>query len=355
MEHVCTALANGLRNRGHTVIEAFAEDAFDRKNRASQQWGVRLRTVKTWKKLPTPRSLIQWGLDGYHLRSWLRELRPDVVNVHFITDQALPFLALRSSVGYRLVLTSHGSDLLRTSSAVARKALPILLPRADHVVAVSDAVADRAHQIAPSARVTTIPNGINLDFWSPRADIEPDPHLLVQIGRLHHVKGQDVLLNALPRLRQRVPDARVVFVGDGPDHRQLEALAEDLGLSDAVTFVGACSHDEVRDWVHRAGVGVLPSRSEGLPLTLLEMMATGTPVVATSVGGVPSTVADPPAARLVPPEDPDALADSLADVLTDPATRSALIEQGQARAAAFSWTHTLDAHERVLIPAETVA
>jgi glycosyltransferase involved in cell wall biosynthesis len=127
------------------------------------------------------------------------------------------------------------------------------------------------------------------------------------VGRLSRQKGQDVLLDAWPTVRQRVPGARLALVGDGPDIEALRART-----SDGVEFTGA--RDEVSVWFAAADVVALPSRWEGMSLAMLEAMACGRPLVVTDVAGAEVAVG-----AVVPPEDPHALADAVVDRLVDQA------------------------------------
>ena len=147
------------------------------------------------------------------------------------------------------------------------------------------------------------------------------------VGRLVPDKGQGILLEALAALRAGGTDARLTLVGDGPDRAGLEARTRELGLDGAVTFTGSVGQDRIRDHYAAADVFCLPSFAEGIPVVLMEAMATGLPVVTTQIMGIPELVAD----MLVPPGDVAALHDALAALAADPARRAALGEAGRAR------------------------
>src|SRR5207247_3601899 len=130
-------------------------------------------------------------------------------------------------------------------------------------------------------------------------------HAAVAVGRLAHVKGFDVLLEAVALVRQAMPEFSLRIVGDGPERAALERLISDLHLADSVELVGY--KEDPTGHFEEAGLYLLSSRSEGIPLTLLEAMACGLPLVATAVGGVPEIVSDEKEGLLVRPEDPVAL------------------------------------------------
>jgi glycosyltransferase involved in cell wall biosynthesis len=287
--------------------------------------------------------------------------RPDVVNVHFINAYAVYFALLRSFFGYRLVLSAHGSDLLSPYNTIDRVLLPYLLRRADAVSVISRALHKEAVRIAPSvaSKVHLIPNGVDLEFWRP-----PDgrslstgagsKELVVSVGRLAHVKGHDVLIRAFASVVSQRPAAQLVIVGEGDRRAWLERIVAELGMEDHVRLVGALEPDAVRAYLWHASVFVLPSRSEGMGLALLEAMATGTPSVAAAVGGVPE-VAEGGAALLVPAEDVSALALVLVELLSSEETRASLAAVGRRRAARYSWGDCVVAFERVYVGADPAA
>ena len=343
------ALAEGLAARGHRVTRVHAERQPEREGTdLGERWALPLPEFQTWRKLPHPASAVASARAALRLAQCLRWVRPDVVNVHFVDSRAAYFLLLRLLFGYRLVLTAHGSDVLRPRGAVNGALLPHLLRRADAVVAVSADVAGRVRSLAPAAPVGVIQNGVDLGFWTDGGGGEREPGRVVQVGTLRHVKGQDVALRALVLLRADLPHVRLELVGDGPWREHLDALAAELGVRDAVTFAGALGPAQIRERLHRASVCVLPSRSEGLPLTLLEAMAAGAPVVASAVGGVPEVAGEPPCVRLVPPDRPEALAEALRSLLAEPEEAGRLAARARTRVEAFSWSRTLRETEAAL-------
>ena len=265
--------------------------------------------------------------------------RPDVVNVHFVRPGCRHLLRLRRVFGYRVVLSFHGSDILRTRPEDAPH-LPRLVRDADAVTAVSRPVAEglaRLPGITPD-RITTIPNGIDFDYWSSGYDPEraaAAPQTVLAVGRLTAVKGHDVLIDAFKHVVEAVPAARLVLLGGGEDEAALRGRVATLGLDHAVQLPGQATPDTVREHLGRSAIFALPSRSEGMPLSLLEAMAAGVPCVAAAVGGVPDVVGDA-AGVTVPPEDPGALAEALTRLLQQPPDRRRLAEAGHRRAADFT-------------------
>ena len=144
---------------------------------------------------------------------------------------------------------------------------------------------------------------------------------ILTVGRVVPVKGQSLLVESVAALRERGVEATLTIVGDGPELPALRALAAGLGVADRVRFEGAVGQDEIRGYYERADVFALPSFAEGLPVVLIEAMATGHPVVASRMTGVPELVEEGVSGLLVVPGDGADLTRALERLLREPAAR----------------------------------
>jgi glycosyltransferase involved in cell wall biosynthesis len=153
---------------------------------------------------------------------------------------------------------------------------------------------------------------------------------LLFVGRVAAVKGVPVLLEALAQLRQRLADVELTIAGDGPDRRILQAQAAELGVGNAVRFLGYQSQSQVRELLAGTDVFVMSSFAEGVPVVLMEAMAAGVPVVATRVGGVAELVEEGKSGFLVAPGDAPATARKIEALLIDPELRSRFGAAGRA-------------------------
>ena len=270
----------------------------------------------------------------------LARVGPDVVNLHFVTGAALYFLALRPAFRYRLVISAHGGDLLRTTPQM-RGRLPGFLRAADAVTVVSEELASiaRGHGV-PEARLHRIPNGADTGYWCPGPPA-PEPGRIAAVGRLLPIKGFDLLIEAAAGL----PEARVAIMGEGEERPALEAAIASRGLGGRVTLLGHVAPERMRRELRRASLFAMPSRFEGMPLALVEALAVGCPAVAARVGGVPE-VLTPEAGRIVPPDDADALREALAEGLSGAAAHTR--EGARARAERFSEAETYGAYAALL-------
>ena len=196
----------------------------------------------------------------------------------------------------------------------------------DLIIANSEAVKQdvvRQEKVEPS-KVRVVYNGIDPSLY----DVPADPALRASLGipeeakvvgviaNLIHYKGHCFLLQAWQTVKQKIPGARLLLIGDGPLRGELEALVKELHLEEEVLFLG--SRQDIPQLLALMDVAVLPSLEEGFPNAVLEAMAAGKPVVATNVGGVPEAIIHEETGFLVPPKDPKALADAIIRVLSDP-------------------------------------
>lgn len=201
------------------------------------------------------------------------------------------------------------------------------------VVAPSAEVADayRAAYRLPASHMRVIPNvpaaeppanGFDREALRREVGGEGVELLVIAVARLQPEKGIDDLVSAAAALRPHLPGLRVAVAGSGPEEAALRARIEDAGLAGSFSLLG--SRSDVGALLAAADAFCLPSRHEGLPLSLLEAMQAGLACVATRVGGVPGVIADGVDGVLVEPDDPDALAEALGGVLRDGDRRRAM-------------------------------
>jgi glycosyltransferase involved in cell wall biosynthesis len=177
---------------------------------------------------------------------------------------------------------------------------------------------------------------------------------VVAVGRLVDKKGFGYLLEAAPRILERVPEARIVLGGGGPLEGSLRERARRLGIADRVVFAGALSHPEVLRLLASAEVVVMPSvrdergNVDGLPVVVLEAMAAARPVVASAISGLPLAIEDGVSGRLVPERDPGAIADAVIELLTDPDRARRLGAEARRRVEEeLNWDAVAGIHDRL--------
>ena len=227
---------------------------------------------------------------------------------------------------FAFVWTAHN---LLLPSRLARLAVKLIGPAAGKVIAISQAVRESLTLNGlPATKITVIPNGIDLTEFShlpSRAvarhslGLSPDTFVVACIARLSPEKGIDTLLKALREL----PEMETLIAGDGPERRRLTEIAPPNAR-----FLGRL--EDIRPLLAAADALAIPSRQEGQGIVALEAMASGIPVVASWVGGLPEMITEGETGLLVPPNDPFALASALRRLRADAPLRAHLAEQGRA-------------------------
>ena len=249
-----------------------------------------------------------------------QELQPDLYHVHLSDPTPLLHLATLEVAPAPTLLTLHNQMLGLFDGTDPGSLLARLLKESQVITGVSTAAVVEAARARPDLahRMVTIPNGVTPGEALP---LPAEPRLLA-IGRLVPQKGFDRLLRALPTVLARHPQASLDVIGAGPERRQLEALAGDLGLLDRVRFHGFVDRVRVPGFLAQARLVAAPSRFEGMPYALLEAAAAARPIVATRVGGIDQVVMDQQTGLLVDGEavdrEPAVLGEAIAELLADP-------------------------------------
>ncbi len=258
-----------------------------------------------------------------HLRA-VRDLRPDILHVNLATPWGGQYAQLAGLLARGVRVVAVENSPIRSSDRLQILAKRALSRRIDAHVACGAWLGHEIERMVglPAGRVRVVHNGIPEVLPDPVCGLPPG--LVVgTVGRLTREKGFDLLIRAAAK----VPGFSLVIVGAGEEQERLAALAEDLGIGDRVVLTGWVA--DSRAWLRGFDVFVLPSLIEGFPLTTLEAMLAGVPVVASDVGGVGEAVREGQTGRLVPSGDVDALAAAIASLVDDPGTRAALGTRGR--------------------------
>jgi len=286
-------------------------------------WGLATPSNPTWRR---PRSWGSFARATLQFTNVVREFNPDVIHVHYPLSQALPILGARFfGRRWRLIVTVHGSEI-RVSPSTAPQIGPWqarLLMAADAVTAVSESLRrDTLRRYPdPAGKFQVIPNGVG-EAWfehSPALNNNEQRYILF-VGRLHPVKGPDLLLQAWKQVSPRFPGIQLWLVGDGPEREKLEVLTKQLGISSTTKFLGQKTQKELQALYSKAEAYVLPSRSEGMPLCLLEAGASRALCIGTRIPGVESILEDRVTGFLAEVESPPSLAATISEALELPSS-----------------------------------
>jgi len=340
--------AAGMLSRGHRVLLLCPPEA--PMHAHAVRLGVPVEALpiarKNWKGFTA-------------LRNWLKaHPKIDVLNTHSSTDAWLAALAcatLRQAPP--IVRTRHVSTPVNN-----RAATRWLYQRATrHIVTAGEALKQqliRDNRFDP-ARITSVPTGIDLARYAPRdraaacatLGLDANRHYLGIVATLRNWKGHTYLLEAFTQLAPVYADWDLILVGDGPQRQNLEKLVAHLKLEKRVRFVG--NRDDVETWLNAFDLFVLPSYGEeGVSQSVMQAMAAGRPVVATTVGAIAEAVQHECTGLLVPPRNTDALRAALIRLMDDEALRRKLGADGLDHARRhFGLEHMLARMEAVFLQA----
>jgi glycosyltransferase involved in cell wall biosynthesis len=345
MERVVARLATTLRARGHSV-GITCTDLEGALAPGLRDQGIRVTHVPA----PGRSTLVR----PVALRRWFEEISPDIVHIHNV-PWLKAALAARQARVPGVLFTLHGRN-------AAQKRMGLLLDRCavrlcDRITAVSTPlhqhVTERLH--APPQRVLTIPNGIDLEEFSPsrargrvraQLGLRDDQPLVGMVARLEPVKNHACLLRAFAKVSGEVPSARLLLVGDGQLRGDIERRIAECGLGESVIMMG--ERADVADVYRDLDVHVLSSFAEGASISLLEAMASEVCNVASDVGGTPELLDGGSCGLLVSAGDADALARGIIEVLRDSERRRGLARAARRRCLEhYGFAKAIDRYERI--------
>ncbi len=273
--------------------------------------------------------------DPWRLSRYLKKRKVDVVHAHsgaFFMSVAAARLAGVPAVFY----TDHGRPQVEGTKRMIEEATTARF--VDRVIAVSEEL--KQHLITkthfPAGKIDVIVNGVDTDIFQPRPKpqklfaefrLPQGAKIIGSTGRFSREKGYHILIESFSLVVQKIPDAHLLLVGDGPQRDELERQSRETGCGDKIVFAGVRS--DIPELLNLFDIFALPSIYEGTSMSLLEAMASGTPPVATEVGGNLSIIKNQESGLLVPSENPSALAEAIIELLSDDGKRNAFGKAAQ--------------------------
>ena len=310
-------LSHALTDRGHEVYAASVPD--------SPLW-TELSFLTQSRRLALSRHNYLKNLTS--LAAFVRAHGIEIVHAHAARDYHLAALAVRLAPRSRLVLTRHALFPLRRINRP-------LLRSAGRVIAVSQAVAEsvRRSGVIESSKITVVHNGIDTDRFDQANSRKANRSILIgTVGHLAPIKGFDVFVRAAKMISAHRQDVRFLIIGEDKSaqmeqRRSLESLVAELGLSEIVSMPGW--QDDMPAVLSSLNLFVSSARSEPFGLAIVEAMAAGLPIVATASEGAQEIIEDGITGKLVPTNDPEALAQAINALLDDPLECSRLARNAQ--------------------------
>lgn len=259
----------------------------------------------------------------FKLRNYLKKNNIHVLHIHsgaFFLGSVAGFLARTPGILY----TEHGRHLIEPKIIFVLDKISSML--ADRIVTVSPVL--EKHLIEriklPANKISTIINGVNTKCFAPRekskvllAELGVDDNFKIigAVGRLAHIKDHATLIKSYKKVLEKIPEARLILVGEGPCETDLKELSKELGVYESVVFAG--NRSDIPDILNLFDVFVLSSLREGTSLSLLEAMASGVPSVVTNVGGNPNIVLNDYNGYLVEAKDVEQMSLRIMDILNN--------------------------------------
>jgi glycosyltransferase involved in cell wall biosynthesis len=267
----------------------------------------------------------------------IQKIGPDIVHAQSL-GIGVPALLSKNLLKIPYVVWGQGSDVY-LPDWFTKLTSKTIIKNANSVIALTEDM-KRAMQAIYNRDITIVPNGIDLKEYISELPVQnvggPIKRILF-VGRLHPVKGTRYLLGAMSIVRRDMPEAKLVLVGDGGEREHLENLTDDLKIRECVEFIGRVPHENVQNYMNQSDVFVLPSLSEGFPVTILEAMACGLPVVATRVGGIPDIVEDGINGYLVDAMDQEMIAEALLKLLKDEELWEEVSNNNREKSKKYRW------------------
>lgn len=266
------------------------------------------------------------------LARWMSRHRLTHLHVHFATAAANIALILKQVSPVGISMTIHGPDEFYD---VPGQNLMKKIAAADFLVCIGRFARSQLMKLSPAeqwGKFEICPLGVDVANYNPEREDHTDKDFIILcVGRLTPAKGQHILIDACAALRDSGKNFSLVIVGAGPDEQALRTSIANHQLGEQVTLTGALNQDDIGRWYQQSDVFALPSFAEGIPVVLMEAMASGLPCVTTRITGIPELIRDGIDGLLVTPSDSLELADTLAMLMDDPELRSEIGAAGRAR------------------------
>ena len=327
-EIMCENLVYGLQKQGVEVVVVSLFDYHSVITERLEKQGVKIIYLN--KKLGMDFSIIG------KLRKIFKQEKPDVIHTHlYITKYAIP-AAVLAGVKKR-VHTVH--NVAVKENGQAGRLLNRCFFKMNHVVpvALSSIVQEsiaKEYKIKKE-KIPVVFNGIDLSKCLPKEEyaIRDNVFQILHIGRFMKQKNHRGLIEAFSIFHKKYPNSVLQLIGDGEQRKDIEKAVEEKGLNSAVEFLGL--QDNVYEYLHNADIFTLPSLYEGIPMTLIEAMGTGLPIIATNVGGVPDMLKNGESAILTD-VDSEKIAESFLEIAEDEGKRELLGVNAKKTAVQFS-------------------
>jgi glycosyltransferase involved in cell wall biosynthesis len=282
----------------------------------------------------------------------LKDINPDIVHAQML-GMGIPALAAKKLFGKPYVIWGRGSDVYLAKKH-ERFVLRPAVKNADAVIALTGQMKEKIGEYYKKDAFV-IPNGITLDEYvglskgNLRAELQMgrSDKVIIYIGRLSPVKGVEYLIRAMRLVKDKAPDTKLILIGDGSEREKIQSIIKQLNLEQLIIHLPQVPNKNIPKYAVASDVLVLPSLSEGFPMTILEAMASGLPVVSTRVSGLPEIVKEGINGFLVEPGNPEQLAEKILLLLKNDETRAMMSANNKESVKQYSWENVIGKLEKI--------
>ena len=348
-EHATYEIAQNLAKRGHKVhvlTQADVEQLNDSKGKKFYIHSIKVHHI------PFLGIIIFW----IRILFALKKIKPDIVHAQNL-EMGVGGILAKFFLKKPYVVYGRGTDVYSPwlfKNTISK----IIIKNAGAVIALTEDMKQKMNKIY-KRDIIVIPNGLDILKFNnllkenirKLMKISNDEKIIIFVGRLHPVKGIEYLIKALELIRQKNAKTKLIIVGDGEEMERLEKLVKELNLTNNVMFVGRISNEDIPKYMTLSDVLVLPSLKEGFPITLLEAMASGLPIIATNVGGVPEIIKNGENGFLVEPKNPEAIAEKVLLLFENNELYKQIVEKNKEDGKRYSWedvTKKIEENYRIL-------
>jgi len=274
-----------------------------------------------------------------HSGLWIKRKKARIMLASWAFPDAVATQWISRLFNAKFFFKVHGTDINEFTKVKSRASqIKSAAQKAIGVISVSQALKNEMVNIGiPAEKIEVIYNGVNHDkFGAKKAELKAENQhgeYVLYIGNLKKTKGIFELLNGFAQIKDKYPALNLLYAGPGALKNELLECAKSLNIESNIKLLGGVNHDELPSLIHHAKLLALPSYNEGVPNVVLESMACGTPVLATSVGGIPEVINTQTCGVIIPPKNENAVAEGLVTLLS----KEWNPEQIQAHSQQFSW------------------
>ena len=337
-------IAKYLAKRGHEVHVITLLDEGTQKKEIKE--GFYVHRIKLHYKVPLI-SIIIYFKD---VMTVIKKINPDVIHCQSLTMGWMAFI-INIFIKYPYVIYGRGDDIY-ADYRLKKTLLGLVIKNADAVIALTEDMKNEISKIH-KREIFVIPNGISLDKYGKKQS--NDIHysngdkIILYVGRLHFIKGVKYLIEAMRIINKKLPNTKLLLIGDGKERKSLEKMVEEFGLNQCITFVGLVSNEDVPKYMAASDIFVLPSLSEGFPGVILEAMASGLPIVTTKIKGLPEIVCDGINGYLVNPKNPREIAEKIQYLVNNTEVMNRISKNNTRDIMQYKWENVVERLEAIYL------